>query len=134
MQEIFDTILGFVSRPDKVVKQLFDQYGNWVYLVLFLQLFAETGLICLIFITAFLPGDALLFALGMIAANEDNGLKIEILIPLLMLGALIGDNLNYLIGRRFGHWILQKEDSRFYRSEEHTSELQSRGHLVCRLL
>lgn len=117
MQEIFDTILGFVSRPDKVVKQLFEDYGNWVYLVLFLQIFAETGLIFLIFITAFLPGDALLFALGMIAANEDNGLKIEILIPLLMVGALIGDNLNYLIGRRFGDWILQKEDSRFYKKK-----------------
>lgn len=117
MQEIFDTILGFVSRPDKVVKQLFEQYGNWVYLVLFLQIFAETGLIFLIFITAFLPGDALLFALGMIAANEENGLKIEILIPLLMIGALLGDNLNYLIGRRFGHWILQKEDSRFYKKK-----------------
>lgn len=109
--------MGFVSRPDKVVKQLFEEYGNWIYLVLFLQIFAETGLIFLIFITAFLPGDALLFALGMIAANEDNGLKIEILIPLLMLGALIGDNLNYLIGRRFGHWILQKEDSRFYKKK-----------------
>src|SRR5690625_620884 len=114
MHEIYDAIMCFVSRPGKVVKQLFEEYGNWIYLVLFLQIFAETGLIFLIFITAFLPGDALLFALGMIAANEDNGLKIEILIPLLMLGALIGDNLNYLIGRRFGHWILQIEDSRFY--------------------
>lgn len=117
MQEIFDTILGFVSRPDKLIKQLFDEYGNWIYLVLFVQIFAETGLIFLIFITAFLPGDALLFALGMIAANEENGLRIEILIPLLMLGALLGDNVNYFIGRRFGHWILQKEDSRFYKKK-----------------
>jgi len=117
MQEIFDAITGFVSRPDKVIKHLFDEYGNWIYLLLFLQIFAETGLIFLIFFTAFLPGDALLFALGMIAASKDNSLQIEILIPLLMLGALLGDNLNYLVGRRFGKWILQKEDSRFYKKK-----------------
>lgn len=117
MQEIFDAITGFVSRPDKAVKHLFEQYGNWIYLVLFIQIFAETGLIFLIFLTAFLPGDALLFALGMIAASEESGLKIEILIPLLMLGALLGDNFNYFVGRRFGHWILQKEDTRFYKKK-----------------
>ena len=48
MQEIFDAIMGFVSRPDKVVKQLFEEYGNWIYLVLFLQIFAETGLILIL--------------------------------------------------------------------------------------
>lgn len=117
MQEIFDAIANFISRPDKVIKNLFQGYGNWFYLFLFLQIFAETGLIFLIFFTAFLPGDALLFALGMIAANKDIGLRIEVLIPLLMVAALLGDNVNYLIGKKFGHWILQKEDSRLFKKK-----------------
>ena len=66
----------------------------------------------------FLPGDALIFSIGMIAANdEQNHLHIEYIIPLLMLAAIIGDNVNYYVGRKFGGWILGRKDSFFLKKK-----------------
>ncbi len=71
-----------------------------IYVLLFAIVFCETGLV----VTPFLPGDSLLFAVGALAAQ--GLLKIEIIIPLLMAAAIIGDNLNYWIGRKSGAWIV----------------------------
>lgn len=119
MQEIFDFIANFVSRPDKVLMDFINNYGNWIYVFLFFIIFAETGLIVASFIMPFLPGDALIFAVGMIAANDQqNHLHIEYIIPLLMLAAILGDTLNYYVGSRFGKWLLA-HPGKFYIQPQH---------------
>lgn len=119
MQEIFDFIANFVSRPDKVLMDFINNYGNWIYVFLFFIIFAETGLIVASFIMPFLPGDALIFAVGMIAANDQqNHLHIEYIIPLLMLAAILGDTLNYYVGSRFGKWLLE-HPGKFYIQPQH---------------
>lgn len=106
MQEIFEFIKEFVSRPDRVLMDFINAYGSWIYVLLFLIIFAETGLIVASFIMPFLPGDALIFAVGMIAANNEQAhLHIEYIIPLLMVAAMLGDNVNYFVGSRFGSWL-----------------------------
>src|SRR5690606_2910101 len=119
MQEILDFIANFVSRPDRVLMDFINHYGYWIYVLLFVIIFAETGLIVATFIMPFLPGDALIFAIGMIAANDQqNHLHIEFIIPLLMIAAILGDNLNYYIGSRFGNWLLA-HPGKFYIQPKH---------------
>lgn len=79
------------------------QWGPQLYLILFMIVFAETGLV----VTPFLPGDSLLFAVGALAANP-NFLKIEIIIPLLIVAATIGDSTNYFIGKKLGRKLFEK--------------------------
>lgn len=116
MAEIFDFIMRFITQPDIVLGEIIAKYGDWVYALLFFIIFAETGLIVLTFLMPFLPGDALIFAIGMIAAN--NQIEFEVIIPLLMLAAILGDNVNYFVGKRFGNYILNN-DSKFFIKEKH---------------
>lgn len=119
MQEILDFIANFVSRPDRVLMDFINHYGYWIYVFLFFIIFAETGLIIASFIMPFLPGDALIFAVGMIAANDQqNHLHIEYIIPLLMMAAILGDTLNYYVGSRFGRWLLA-HPGKFYIQPKH---------------
>lgn len=118
MHSIIGFLSDFVQRPDKVIMQMIDVYGYWIYVILFAIIFAETGLIVMTFLMPFLPGDALIFSIGMIAANDaQNHLHIEYIIPLLMFAAVLGDNVNYYVGKRFGNWILNKEDSFFLKKK-----------------
>ena len=80
------------------------EYGIWIYGILFLIIFVETGLV----IMPLLPGDSLLFAAGALAASQ-GGINIAILIPLLIVAALLGDNTNYFVGKYFGNLIKSKE-------------------------
>jgi len=91
MKEIIDFVLHINDHLQAFVQD----YGAVVYLVLFLIVFAETGLV----VTPFLPGDSLLFAAGALAANEANHLNVVFIMLLLIAAALIGDNTNYFIGR-----------------------------------
>ncbi len=91
MKEIIDFILHINDHLQTFVQH----YGALVYLLLFLIVFAETGLV----VTPFLPGDSLLFAAGALAANEANNLNVVLIIVLLICAALAGDNTNYFIGR-----------------------------------
>lgn len=119
MQDLFNFLAEFVSRPDRVILDFINNYGYWIYVLLFFIIFAETGLIVASFLMPFLPGDALIFAVGMIAANDQQShLHIEYIIPLLMLAAILGDNLNYYIGSRFGSWLLDNPD-RFFIKAKH---------------
>jgi membrane-associated protein len=88
-------IIDFVLHIDQHLETFIHQYGTLVYAILFLIVFCETGLV----VTPLLPGDSLLFAAGALAANPANGLNVFIIIPLLILAALLGDNANYFIGR-----------------------------------
>jgi membrane-associated protein len=114
--DFFDFIIKFISQPDVVLGEIINNYGNWVYAFLFIIIFAETGLIILTFLMPFLPGDALIFAIGMIAAN--NQINFSVIIPLLMIAAILGDNVNYFVGKRFGNYILNN-DSKFFIKEKH---------------
>jgi membrane-associated protein len=85
-------------------------HGPWLYLVLFLIIFCETGLV----VTPFLPGDSLLFAMGALAANADSPLSLPLLMILLIAAAVLGDAVNYVIGYRVGPRVFQSERSRFF--------------------
>ena len=93
---------------DKHLAALLAQYGTWVYAILFLIVFAETGFV----VTPFLPGDSLLFVAGAIAAV--GGMQLPLLIVLLIVAAVLGDAVNYSIGSYFGPKVFHWESSRFF--------------------
>jgi membrane-associated protein len=109
LKQFFDLVLHL----DKTLIDVVHQYGNLTYLILFLIVFTETGII----VFPFLPGDSLLFVAGTLAAlpNPDTGqplLNILYLIPLLIAAAFIGDNLNYFVGDYLGPRVF-REDFKF---------------------
>ena len=79
------------------------EYGYHLYWILFLIVFAETGLV----VTPFLPGDSLLFAVGALAVNPDF-IRLEVIAPLLVAAATIGDSVNYFVGRKYGRMVFEK--------------------------
>lgn len=95
---IFSDGLHFLTHLNEYLNSWMQEYGNWLYGILFLIVFVETGLV----VMPFLPGDSLLFAAGALAANPANDFNIFILIPLLISAALLGDNTNYFIGSKIG--------------------------------
>ena len=96
--EQLQTLLNLMLHLDTYLVSFVAAHGLWTYLVVFGVIFCETGLV----ITPFLPGDSLLFTLGSIAALSDNPLNILILLPLLILASILGNQTNYLIGRTIG--------------------------------
>ncbi|HEY9842947.1 MAG: DedA family protein [Candidatus Sericytochromatia bacterium] len=94
---------------DKHLEVILQQYGNWIYALLFLIVFCETGLV----VTPLLPGDSLLFAAGAFAAKGN--LNIGLIFVLLISAALLGDNVNYWVGRSLGPKVFSKENSRIFK-------------------
>jgi len=94
-------IIDFILHVDKHLQEFIIEYDNLVYGILFLIIFVETGLV----VMPFLPGDSLLFAAGMIAAQ--GSLSVSLLIPLLLIATFSGDNTNYFIGKFLGHKALE---------------------------
>lgn len=94
--EFLQHALDFFLHLDRHLTEITAQYGTWTYVILFLIVFAETGLV----VTPFLPGDSLLFAAGAIAAL--GGLDVRLLVVLLIVAAILGDTVNYWIGARIG--------------------------------
>ncbi len=84
--------------------------GAWLYLILFLIIFCETGLV----VTPILPGDSLLFAVGALAAAENSPLRLERLIVLLIAAAVLGDAVNYFLGYWVGPRVFTSEQSRLF--------------------
>lgn len=101
--EILKKLIDIVLHMSKHLDELVAQFGPWLYVILFLIIFCETGLV----VTPFLPGDSLLFAVGALAARPD-GLNIWILLPTLIIAAILGDSVNYWIGKVFGNKLPQK--------------------------
>lgn len=93
-------LIDFILHIDQYLVQFVNDYGMWVYFILFMIIFVETGVV----VMPFLPGDSLLFAAGMLAA-QPNDLNVILLIILLLIAAILGDSLNYSIGKRFGMGI-----------------------------
>lgn len=115
LESIWSFLLDFVSKPDQVLLAIIEKYHNWVYVFLFLIIFAETGLIIASFLMPFLPGDALIFTIGLLA--QEGSLNIYLVIPLLIFAAILGDNLNYYVGKRFGDYIMNSEKDFFIKKK-----------------
>lgn len=99
-------IIDVFLNLDKTLETVVSQYHAWVYLILFIVLFCETGLV----VTPFLPGDSLLFAAGSLAAMPNSVLEIRFMLPLLFVAVICGDNTNYWIGYLVGPKIFHKEN------------------------
>ncbi len=113
MLEIITTLIDFVLHIDKHLADIFTNYQQLSYGILFLIIFVETGLV----IMPFLPGDSLLFAAGALIASTHT-LNLAVLIPLLIVAAIVGDNTNYFIGKYLGDKVLQiKWISKFVKPE-----------------
>lgn len=117
--EIIKEGLDILLHLNDHLKLWIGEYGVWIYGILFLIIFVETGLV----VMPLLPGDSLLFAAGALAASEGS-LNIAILIPLLMVAALLGDNTNYFIGKYFGKLIKSKEKVLFLK-RKHIEKTES---------
>jgi membrane-associated protein len=101
--ELLKQALEIVLHLDKHLDGLVAQFGPWLYVILFLIVFCETGLV----VTPFLPGDSLLFAVGALAARPD-GLDVWMVLALLTTAAILGDSVNYWIGNAIGHQLQQR--------------------------
>ena len=106
--EYLAALLDIVLHLDKHLAVLVEQYGVWVYAILFLIIFSETGFV----VTPFLPGDSLLFVAGGLAAL--GGLDIGILVGALIAAAALGNMVNYQIGRFIGPRVFQWQNSRIF--------------------
>jgi len=109
--ELLQQLIQFVLHIDKHLFDICAQYGAWVYAILFIIIFCETGFV----VTPFLPGDSLLFAVGSLAAI--GALNVWSSILLLVIAAFAGDTANYWIGHFIGPKIFHKEHVRFLNKE-----------------
>ena len=106
--EYIATFIDIVLHLDKHLAILVQQYGTWIYAILFVIIFSETGFV----VTPFLPGDSLLFVAGALAAL--GGMNIGVLLAVLLAAAVLGNMLNYQIGRFLGPKVFHWEGSRFF--------------------
>jgi membrane-associated protein len=103
------TILYTLLSLDDSVAALAAQHGHWIYAILFLIIFAETGLV----VFPFLPGDSILFIAGTVVATAD--LNIHLLVLVLVAAAILGDSVNYSVGHYIGPRVYDRPDSRWFR-------------------
>ncbi|NMF96485.1 DedA family protein [Aromatoleum toluolicum] len=106
--EFLAPLLDIVLHLDKHLEALVSAYGIWIYAILFAVIFSETGFV----VTPFLPGDSLLFIAGALAALGN--MDISLLILTLTAAAILGNTVNYSIGRYFGPKVFHWENSRFF--------------------
>lgn len=109
--ELIKDFIDIFLHLDRHLADITRDYGTWTYLVLFLIVFCETGLV----VTPFLPGDSLLFAAGAIASL--GGLNPLYLFLALTIAAIVGDTVNYAVGHYMGPKVFQRESSRFFKKE-----------------
>jgi membrane-associated protein len=103
--------LEFLLHAENHLVAFIQNYGALVYALLFVIIFCETGLV----VTPFLPGDSLLFAVGALTAQ--GLMEWEIVVPVLLVAAILGDSVNYAIGKWIGPRVFHFEDSRFFKRE-----------------
>ena len=101
-------LIDFILHVDKHLEVFVQTYGAWVYALLFVIIFVETGLV----VMPFLPGDSLLFVVGALCGA--GLMDIRLAMGLLVVAAILGDQVNYSIGRYFGHKVFHWEDSRWF--------------------
>ena len=103
--------VDIVLHVDKYLAPILQQYGGLTYLFMFLLIFCETGLV----VTPFLPGDSVIFALGALAAT--GGLDVGLLALVLMSAAVLGNVVNYMIGRKLGPAVFRSDSTRLFKRE-----------------
>jgi len=101
-------LMDLLLHLDKHLAALLTQYGTWIYVILFLIIFCETGLV----VAPFLPGDSLLFVAGALWAASD--MNPHVLVLVLVVAAILGDTVNYAIGNYLGPKVFHWEDSRWF--------------------
>jgi membrane-associated protein len=106
--ELLPFLIDFILHVDKHLAEFVANYGAWVYALLFLIVFVETGVV----VMPFLPGDSLLFVVGALCGA--GLMSLPVAIAVLLAAAILGDQTNYLIGRRLGPKVFQWEQSRFF--------------------
>lgn len=106
-------LIDFILHIDRHLHQLASEYGLWVYGIVFLIVFCETGLVVL----PLLPGDSLLFAAGSLASLPDSQLSPHLLFLGLSIAGILGDTLNYWIGKKIGPKVFASQESRFFKRE-----------------
>jgi len=104
----FADFIDFFLHAERHLEWFIQNYNIWIYALLFAIIFCETGLI----VTPFLPGDSLLFAVGALAGKQL--IQVEIVTPLLLVAAILGDAVNYSIGKWMGPKVFHMESSRFF--------------------
>ncbi len=109
--DIIFFIIDFFIHLDKYLPMIVDSFGVWAYVIVFIVIFCETGLV----VTPVLPGDSLLFTLGTLAAL--GALNIEALLIVLSIAAIAGDSVNYAIGHFIGPKVFHYEESRFFKKK-----------------
>jgi membrane-associated protein len=110
--EFIHFILDFLKDPLNTLQWFLAEYDTLTYAILFLIIFVETGFI----IMPLLPGDSLLFAVGLLASTTGK-LDIAFVVPLLIVAALLGDNVNYLVGKNFSNFIKSRDKILFLKRE-----------------
>ena len=109
--DLLTLIVDFILHVDVHLQELMNNYGLWVYGILFLIIFSETGLV----VTPFLPGDSLLFAAG--ALTVGSAMDVNVLALLLIVAAVLGNITNYTIGHFFGAKLFNNPDSKIFRRD-----------------
>ena len=104
--EFLKSIIDFILHIDIHLAAIISQYQGWTYLILFVIIFAETGFV----VTPFLPGDSLLFAAGALIAGGNTGLNIYLLSVILIIAAVSGNTVNYMLGKFFGAKVFKPEN------------------------
>ncbi len=117
--EAITELVQAVLHLDATLGRVAAEYGPWLYVLLFLVIFAETGLV----VTPFLPGDSLLFVAGTVVAGTAGALSVHLLVALLIVAAILGDSVNYSIGRWIGPKVFE-HDHRYIR-REHLQKTQA---------
>ena len=115
--EFFSFIIDFILHIDQHLTELAAQYGVWIYAILFLIIFCETGLV----VMPLLPGDSLLFAAGSIAAIGE--MNIHLMVVLLIIAAILGDAVNFMIGKFFGEKLFANPNSKIFK-QSHLQKTQ----------
>lgn len=111
LYEVWHLFLSLLRDTGGTLDMLVFNFGTWVYAILFLIIFCETGLV----VTPFLPGDSLIFLAGAIAMRPENPLNIYWLAGLLIIAAIVGDAANYTIGKFFGEKLFSNPDSKLFK-------------------
>ena len=106
--ELVHFLINFILHVDKHLAEFVQNYGMWVYALLFLIVFVETGLV----VMPLLPGGSLLFVVGALAGT--GAMSLPVAMGVLLVAAIAGDQLNYTIGRYIGPKVFQWEDSRWF--------------------
>lgn len=111
LHDVWTFLVELLTNTEQTLDYLVSAYGVGVYVILFLIIFCETGLV----VTPFLPGDSLIFLAGTIAHRASNELDILLLMGILIIAAILGDAVNYTIGKYFGEKLFRNPNSKIFK-------------------